>query len=338
MTILITGGLGFIGSHTVIELVEQGQECVIIDDLSMTTIDVLYRIELILGKKIPFVKLNLLKKKDLRNVFVEYDITSVIHFAGYKSVSESVKYPLTYYQNNIIGTLNLLDVMKEFSVKKLVFSSSATVYGDLNVPPLKEIMPLKALNPYGRTKLMIEEILEDLSKSESDWSIAILRYFNPIGAHKSGLLGEVPYGVPNNLMPHILRTANKETENLLIFGCDYSTADGSCIRDFVHIIDLANGHIKALNYINRNIGCETINLGTGIGYSVLDLINTFEEVNLVKIPYIIVGRREGDIAESIADATKAKKLLNWQAKYNLKDMCEDAWKWYKNSNLLYKVH
>lgn len=328
MTVLITGGLGFIGSHTVVELIEQGQDCLIVDNLSKSTPNVLNRIEAIVQKKVPFIQLDLLDKERLKQIFEQFNITSVIHFAGYKSVSESVREPLMYYQNNIISTLNLLEVMQQFHVKKLVFSSSATVYGDLHVPPLKENLSLSAPNPYGRTKLMLEEIIRDFVAANDGWSIAIMRYFNPIGAHKSGILGEAPFGIPNNLMPHILKTANKEVDQLQIFGGDYETTDGTCIRDFIHIMDLANGHVQALRYIDTHFGCEAFNLGTGEGYTVLQLIHTFEQVNGVSVPYEIIGRREGDIISSIADISKAYQLLKWEARYNLQHMCVDSWNWY----------
>lgn len=331
MTILVTGGLGFIGSHTVVELIEQGEDCLIVDNLSKSAIDVLERIETIVQRKIPFIKLDLLDIDQLRMVFKEHAISAVIHFAGFKSVGESVRNPLLYYQNNLISTLNLLDVMQEFDVKKLVFSSSATVYGDLHTPPLKEDVSLQAPNPYGRTKLMLEEILQDIVAAQAGWSIALMRYFNPIGAHTSGLLGEMPFGMPNNLMPHILKAASGESAALQVFGGDYDTEDGSCIRDFIHVMDLAKGHVKALHYIDAFEGCEAFNLGTGVGYSVFDLIRTFEAVNDVKVPFDIVARREGDIVVSIADISKANKLLSWDAQYDLQAMCYDSWNWYKNS-------
>lgn len=327
MTILVTGGLGFIGSHTVVDLIEKGEDCLIVDNLSKTTIDVLYRIESIVKKPIPFIEMDLLDKEALHSIFSIYNITAVIHFAGYKSVGESVENPLIYYQNNLISTLNLLDVMKEYNVKKLVFSSSATVYGDCHNPPLKEDMSLGAPNPYGRTKLMLEDILRDLAASDKTWHITLLRYFNPIGAHNSGLLGEIPYGMPNNLMPHVLKAASGETAKLQVFGGDYDTADGTCIRDFIHIMDLANGHVKALEYVEHNAGCEAFNLGTGSGYSVLELIHTFEEVNQLKVPYEIVNRRDGDIVVSYADASKVKSILGWTTTKDLSDMCIDSWNW-----------
>lgn len=329
MTVLVTGGLGFIGSHTIVELIKQGEDCLIIDNLSRASIDILGKIDKIVNTKIRFLQIDLLDKDSLHSIFDENDITSVIHFAGFKSVNESITEPLMYYQNNLISTLNLLDVMQEFNVKKLVFSSSATVYGDQHIPPLKESLSLSVSNPYGRTKLMIEEICKDFANANKDWSIVLLRYFNPIGAHKSGQLGETSFGLPNNLMPHILKTASGESDTLKVFGGDYETKDGSCIRDFIHIVDLAKGHVKALNYIEHTNGCEAFNLGTGIGYSVLDLIHTFEHVNNVKVPYEIVARREGDIVISIANVDKANHYLQWYAKYNLDDMCVDSWKWYQ---------
>lgn len=330
MTILVTGGLGFIGSHTVIELVEQGYDCVIIDNLSKSTINVVEQIEAVIKKKVSFIKVEMLDKSALRDVFEIYNISSVIHFAGYKSVNESVRQPLVYYQNNLISTLNLLEVMKEFDVKKLVFSSSATVYGDAHTPPLREDLSLSAPNPYGRTKLMLESILQDFVVANAEWSVALMRYFNPIGAHKSGLIGEMPYGIPNNLMPHILKAASGEVEKLQIFGGDYNTEDGSCVRDFIHIMDLANGHVKALKYIEKNVGCEAFNLGTGAGYSILNLLQTFEAVTGEKVPYEITERRDGDIVVSIADVQKAGKLLGWKAQYHLEDMCVDSWRWYQS--------
>lgn len=334
MTILVTGGLGFIGSHTIVELIEQGNDCLIIDNLSKSSVEVVQRIETVVQKKVPFLQVEMLDKEALRDVFMVYNISSVIHFAGYKSVGESIERPLLYYQNNIISTLNLLDIMQEFKVKKLVFSSSATVYGDGNWPPLKEDLPLSAPNPYGRTKLMLEEILCDFVAANFDWSVALMRYFNPIGAHKSGKLGELPFGAPNNLMPHILKVASGEKNSLKIFGGDYDTKDGSCIRDFIHIMDLADGHVKALEYIEKNLGCEAFNLGTGRGYSVLNLIHTFEKVTGEKVPYEIVDRREGDIVVSIADVQKAETALGWKAKYHLEDMCKDSWRWYQTRGAL----
>lgn len=329
MTILVTGGLGFIGSHTVVDLIHKGHDCVIIDNLSKSSVSILERIETVVQKKIPFVQLEMLNKEALRSTFDKHNISAVIHFAGFKSVGESIQEPLKYYQNNLISTLNLLEVMQEFDVKKLVFSSSATVYGDFNTPPMKENFSLQAPNPYGRTKLMLEEILRDFAVANTHWSIALMRYFNPIGAHKSGLLGELPFGIPNNLMPHVLKAASGEINKLQIFGGNYNTEDGSCIRDFIHIMDLANGHAKALEYVENNSGCEAFNLGTGVGYSVLNLINTFKEVTGVKVPYEIVDRRDGDIVISIADVNKAGKILGWKAQYSLEDMCLDSWRWYQ---------
>ncbi|MBK3497121.1 UDP-glucose 4-epimerase GalE [Viridibacillus sp. YIM B01967] len=327
MTVLITGGTGYIGSHTVVELVTQGMDCVIVDNLSKSLAITLERIEDVVHTKIPFEQIDLLDKEVLQQVFYKYDITSVIHFAGFKSVGESVKKPLMYYENNLISTLNLLEVMEEANVKKLVFSSSATVYGDSHTPPLTEELSLSAPNPYGRTKLMLEEILRDIFATDDKWSIALMRYFNPIGAHYSGLLGESPYGIPNNLLPYVLKVASGEIETLQIFGGDYNTKDGTCIRDFIHVMDLAEGHIQALKYIQNHNGCEAFNLGTGSGYSVLELIKEFERINYIDVPYTIGPRRKGDIMTSIADVEKAKALLGWSAERTLEDMCRDSWTW-----------
>lgn len=335
MTVLITGGLGYIGSHTVVELMEQDEDCLIIDNLSKSTIDVLSRVESIVHKEVRFLEMDLLDIHALHTVFAHNEISAVIHFAGFKSVGESVANPLMYYQNNLISTLNLLEIMQTFDVKNLVFSSSATVYGDLHTPPLKEELSLSAPNPYGSTKLMLEQVLNDIAVADDSWRIALMRYFNPIGAHTSGELGEMPHGIPNNLMPHLLNAADGETDKLRIFGGDYDTADGSCVRDFIHIMDLAKGHVQALKYVKTHNGCEAFNLGTGIGYSVLDLIHTFEEVNNVRIPYEIVGRREGDIVTSVADVSKANRLLDWRTQYDLKDMCDATWKWYKANKKAY---
>ncbi len=329
MTVLVTGGLGYLGSHTVTQLIQEEIECVILDNLSKSSLVVLDKIESITNKKVPFIEMDLVKYKDLQNIFMKYKISSVIHFAGFKSVGESVDQPLMYYQNNLISTLTLLEVMKEFNVKQLVFSSSATVYGDLHQPPLTEDLSLGAPNPYGRTKLMLEDILRDVAATDNTWSIALMRYFNPIGAHGSGLLGEIPHNLPNNLMPHVLMAASGVVEKLKIFGGDYDTKDGSCIRDFIHIMDLADGHVKAIDYVKTHTGCEAFNLGTGVGYSVFELIHTFEEMNDIKVPYEIVNRREGDIVVSYADVSKAKNELGWQAKRGLKEMCKDAWEWEK---------
>lgn len=333
MKILVTGGLGFIGSHTLVNLLEAGYEVVALDDLSNSRLVVKDNIRKITGENIDFEQVSLLNIAELRGVFEKYKIEAVIHFAGLKSVNESVINPLHYYRHNLISTLNLLDIMKEYSVKKLVFSSSATVYGDISTPPLTEKDPTSVLNPYGRTKLIIEEILMDLAASDEAWSIVSLRYFNPIGAHPSGLIGEFSQSNPSNIMPYITKVASRKLEKLHIFGGDYPTVDGTGVRDYIHVMDLADGHAKALLYLNEHKGNTIFNLGTGQGKSVLELIKTFEEVNSVLIPYEIVERRPGDISTSYAEVEKAKELLNWTAKFNIKKMCIDSWCWektYKN--------
>ncbi len=329
--ILVTGGTGFIGSHTVCELIENGKEAVIVDNLSNSSDDVLDKIKKITGVKPAFVKGDLCDKALCDRLFKEYVIDSVIHFAGLKAVGESVQKPLEYYENNVYGTLNLLDAMRKNSVKKIVFSSSATVYGMKNTPPLKEDMPLSATNPYGRTKLFIEEILNDLYASDNGWSIVKLRYFNPVGAHPTGIIGEAPSGYPNNIMPVILRTAAGKIEQMCVFGADYDTPDGSCIRDYIHITDLAKGHIKALEYIEKTgAGCVAVNLGTGRGYSVFELIGAFERVTGKKVNYRVGERRKGDVAVCYADPTKAKELFGWTAEKGIDSMCEDAWRFQQN--------
>ena len=325
MKILVTGGVGYIGSHTCCELLANNYEVVIIDNLSNSSIDVVAKIEKITGKKVTFYEGDVCKKEILSKIFKQEKIDAVIHFAGYKAVGESVEKPLMYYRNNIDSTLSLLEVMKEYNCKKIVFSSSATVYGKPETLPITEDFPLHTTNPYGTTKLMIEQILADLYKADNNWSIAILRYFNPIGAHKSGIIGENPNGIPNNLMPYIVKVATKELKELNIFGNDYNTKDGTGIRDYIHVIDLAQGHIKAIEKITKEKGIDTYNLGTGNGYSVLDLVNTFKMVNHVDIPYKIVERRKGDIAICYASTKKAEKLLNWTAKLTLEDMCRDSY-------------
>ncbi|MEK4083024.1 UDP-glucose 4-epimerase GalE [Psychrobacillus sp. FSL K6-1415] len=332
MKVLITGGLGYIGSHTVVELSNNGFECIIIDNLSNSSIDVLGEIEKLCKKKIEFWSTDLRNKDELAQIFDTHKFHAVVHFAGLKSPGESVLEPLKYFDQNLGTTINLLKEMQRKNVKKLVFSSSATVYGDLTWPPVHEGAPTSILNPYGRTKLMIEEMLQDLSKSDSEWCIAILRYFNPIGAHPSGTIGEKPNGVPNNLMPYITQVASGEREHLNILGDDYSTHDGTGVRDYIHVMDLANGHLKALNYLNNHLGNHLFNLGTGRGYSVLDLVKTFEEVNSIKIPYQVMKRRPGDIAVSFADSSKAEKELGWKAERGLREMCKDSWRWEKNSS------
>lgn len=330
MNILVTGGLGFIGSHTCVELLNANYKIVIIDNLSNSNIDVLDKIEQITSKRPKFYKIDLCDKEKVREVFKENKIDAVIHFAGYKAVGESVNNPLKYYRNNLDSTLTLLEVMKEENCHNLIFSSSATVYGTPKKLPIKEDFPLSTTNPYGTTKLMIERILKDVSISDKEISIIVLRYFNPIGSHKSGLLGENPNGIPNNLMPYIVRVANKELPFLNVFGNDYDTKDGTGVRDYIHVIDLAKGHLKALEKSLNFKGIEYYNLGTGTGYSVLELVKTFEKVNNVKIPYKIVNRREGDIAECYADPTKAYKELGFKAEYDIEDMCKDSYNFIKN--------
>ena len=325
MRVLVTGGTGYIGSHTIVELLSHGYDVVAVDDFSNSKPIVLDKLKKITGKDINFYELNVCDKDKLRKVFKENKIDAVIHFAGFKAVGESVQKPLMYYRNNLDSTITLLEVMAEFNVKKIVFSSSATVYGDPEELPIKETAKLSTTNPYGSTKLYIEGILKDVYIADNDYSIAILRYFNPVGAHPSGLLGEDPNGIPNNLMPYIVKVANKELPHLNIFGNDYNTLDGTGVRDYIHVVDLALGHISALEYIDKSKGIDYYNLGTGHGYSVLEIVSAFSEVNKVEIPYKIGPRRDGDIAECYADTTKAKKVLNWEAKHNLSEMVESAY-------------
>lgn len=327
MNVLVTGGAGYIGSHTVIGLIEEGHEVIVIDNLSNSKIEVINRIETITGVRPMFYEADLLDRKILEEIFDEHPIEMVIHFAGFKAVGESVEKPLMYYHNNITGTLTLLEVMQKSNVKKIVFSSSATVYDPGNNSPLSEEMNLGTTNPYGSTKLMIEGILRDLHQSDSEWQIALLRYFNPIGAHNSGLIGEDPRGIPNNLMPYITQVAVGKREHLSVFGDDYDTHDGTGVRDYIHVVDLANGHLKAMEKINNEAGIFTYNLGTGIGYSVLDVVKNFEMATGLKIPYQIVKRRPGDIGVCYSNPGKAKKEIDWAAKYNLEDMCRDSWRW-----------
>lgn len=331
MKILVTGGTGYIGSHTAVELLNSGYEIVIIDNFSNSKSDVLDKIKLITNKDFKFYEGDVCNKDLLRKIFNENKIDAVIHFAGYKAVGESVKKPIMYYRNNIDSTLSLIEVMNEFNCKKIVFSSSATVYGNPTTLPIKEDFPLSTTNPYGSTKLMIENILRDLYISDNDWSIALLRYFNPIGAHVSGLIGEDPKGIPNNLMPYIVKVANKELDELSIFGNDYDTPDGTGVRDYIHVVDLAKGHIKAIEKILKDKGIDAYNLGTGIGYSVLDLVTTFERVNNIKVPYKITDRRPGDIASCYADSSYALEKLNWKAEKGIEEMCRDSYNYILNS-------
>lgn len=328
--ILVTGGCGYIGSHTCVELLNAGYDIAIIDNLCNSKIEVIDKIKKITGKDFNFYKEDLRNEDILDNIFKKENIEGVIHFAGLKAVGESVKKPILYYQNNIDSTLTLCKIMDKYNVKKLVFSSSATVYGSQDILPIKETASLSTTNPYGSTKLFIEYMLDDIYKSDNDWSIIKLRYFNPVGAHDSGLLGEDPNGIPNNLMPYVSKVATHELPYLNVFGDDYPTKDGTGVRDYIHVVDLAKGHIKALEYIDKSKGSISINLGTGIGYSVLDIIKSYEKVNNVKIPYKIAPRRDGDIAECYADASKASELLNWSAEKNLDDMVKSAYNFIKN--------
>ena len=328
MKVLVTGGTGYIGSHTIVELLNNNMEVVVIDDFSNSKPEVLENIKKITGKDFKFYEVNYLDREKLEKVFEENpDIDSVINFAGFKAVGESVKKPLEYYINNVSGALVLLDTMKKYNVKKFVFSSSATVYGEKNPIPYIETMETgKATNPYGTTKLFIEQILQDLYKSENSWDICILRYFNPIGAHESGLIGEEPQGIPNNLMPYIVRVASGQLKELSIFGDDYDTPDGTGVRDYIHVVDLAKGHVKAIEKLNKEgSGIYIYNLGTGKGYSVLDIVKTFEKATGQKVPYKIVERRAGDLAMSYANSKKAQEELGWKAEKTLEDMCKDSW-------------
>ena len=328
MKVLVTGGTGYIGSHTVVELLNNNMDVVVIDDFSNSKPEVLENIKKITGKDFKFYEVNYLDREKLEKVFEENpDIDSVINFAGFKAVGESVKKPLEYYINNVSGALVLLDTMKKYNVKKFVFSSSATVYGEKNPIPYIETMETgKATNPYGTTKLFIEQILQDLYKSENSWDICILRYFNPIGAHESGLIGEEPQGIPNNLMPYIVRVASGKLKELSIFGDDYDTPDGTGVRDYIHVVDLAKGHVKAIEKLNKEgSGIYIYNLGTGKGYSVLDIVKTFEKVTGQKVQYKIVERRAGDLAMSYANSKKAQEELGWKAEKTLEDMCKDSW-------------
>lgn len=329
--ILVTGGVGYIGSHTSIELLKAGYEIIIIDNLSNSKYEALNRIRHISKRDFLFYQLDLLDKEKLHLVFSKNDIEAVIHFAGFKAVGESVSKPLSYYQNNITGTLNLCEIMEQFKVYNFVFSSSATVYGNNELVPLNEELPLSATNPYGRTKLMVEEILRDISNSNENWSIAILRYFNPIGAHPSGLIGEDPNGIPNNLVPYITQVAAGKLTELKVFGNDYNTVDGTGVRDYIHVVDLAKGHLKALKKVIKTTGIRPYNLGTGQGYSVLEIIRTFERVTGRKIPYEIIERRSGDIGTSFADPSRAARELNWVATKGLEEMCVDSWRWQKSN-------
>lgn len=328
MSILLTGGAGFIGSHTAVEMINAGYDVIIADDLSNSSEKVLDRIEQITGKRPKFYKMDVAVKEDVRKLFKENEIDGVIHFAGYKCVPESTKVPLKYYRNNIDTTLTVLEVMEENNCNAFVFSSSATVYGDKNPVPFKEDMQTGGTtNAYGSTKLMIENILIDVANANSNFSAVLLRYFNPVGAHPSGLIGEAPNGIPNNLMPYITQTAIGIRECLNVFGTDYNTPDGTGVRDFIHVVDLAKGHVAAVKYAMENTGAEAFNLGTGNGSSVLEVVHAFEKASGVKIPVEYKDRRPGDVEYSYANVEKAEKLLNWKAEYNIEDMCRDSWNW-----------
>ena len=327
MKVLLTGGAGYIGSHTAVELLNKNIEIVIVDDFSNSNEKVLDSIKKITGKDFKFYQINYLDRENLEKVFEENKIDAVINFAGFKSVRESTEKPLDYYYNNVAGAIVLLQTMQKFNVKKFVFSSSATVYGDPEIVPLTEKAKTEAVNPYGSTKLQIERILKDLYNSDNSWDICILRYFNPVGAHESGLIGEEPQGIPNNLMPYIVRVASGELEELSVYGNDYDTKDGTGVRDYIHVVDLAEGHVLALEKLN---GFSIYNLGTGQGYSVLDVINAFEEATGKKIKYRFAPRRSGDVASYFADASKAEKELGFKASKTLKDMCKDSWNYIKN--------
>lgn len=332
MDILVTGGAGYIGSHTVVQLLETGSNVVVLDNLCNANPEVFNRIETITGKRPIFIQGDIRDSEVLNQIFTDYKIDAVIHFAGLKAVGESVAKPVLYYQNNVEGSVNLFDAMQKHSCKKVVFSSSATVYGDPASVPIDESFPLSATNPYGRSKLMIEDILRDIAISDPEWQISILRYFNPVGSHESGLIGEDPNGIPNNLMPYVAQVASGKLEQLAVFGNDYPTHDGTGVRDYIHVVDLANGHLRALEALSPSHGCIAYNLGTGIGYSVLDVVNTFQDVSGQKVPYQISLRRAGDIAECYANPAFSKQSLNWEATHNLKEMIRDHWNWQKNNS------
>lgn len=331
MQILITGGAGYIGSHTCLELLQTGYEVIVVDNLDNSKEEALKRVQELSGKRLTFHQTDLRDKEELEAIFDNASIEAVIHFAGLKAVGESVTIPLRYYHNNITSTLVLCDVMRKHHVKNLVFSSSATVYGDPHTVPITEDFPLSPTNPYGRSKLMIEDILHDLHRSDRTWNIALLRYFNPVGAHPSGQLGEDPNGIPNNLFPYIAQVAVGRLAALSVFGDDYPTHDGTGIRDYIHVVDLAIGHIRALEKLASNPGGVTYNLGTGQGYSVLEVVSAFEKASGKKIPYKIVGRRPGDVAASYADPSKAKRGLGWSASRGIEEMCADVWRWQSNN-------
>ena len=332
MAILVTGGAGYIGSHTVVELQNAGYDVVVLDNLSNASEKALDRVSKITGKPVKFYKADILDRDALNDIFDKETIESCIHFAGLKAVGESVVKPWEYYENNIAGTLTLVDVMRKNNVKNIIFSSSATVYGDPAQIPITEECPKgQCTNPYGWTKSMLEQVLTDIQKADPEWNVMLLRYFNPIGAHKSGTIGENPNGIPNNLMPYITQVAVGKLKELGVFGNDYDTPDGTGVRDYIHVVDLAKGHVKALKKIGENPGLAIYNLGTGKGYSVLDIVKNFEAATGVKIPYVIKPRRAGDIATCYCDASKAEKVLGWKAENGIREMCEDSWRWQSNN-------
>lgn len=329
--ILVTGGAGYIGSHTVVELLVRGFDLLILDNLSNGSPKVIGRIEQITGKRPNLVVGDVRDSCLLKQLFLEYSIDSVIHFAGLKAVGESVAHPMRYYENNVVGSLALFQAMTEAGIHRLVFSSSATVYGDPPSVPIREDFPLQATNPYGRSKLIIEDMLRDISHADPRWRVALLRYFNPVGAHSSGLIGEDPQGIPSNLMPYVSQVAVGRRPELSIFGGDYPTHDGTGVRDYIHVVDLARGHLAALNALDRLVGAVPINLGTGRGYSVLDVLGAFERASGNKVPYRIVDRRPGDVATCYADPSVAKEVLGWSAEMDMAKMCEDSWRWQSNN-------
>ncbi len=331
MKILVTGGAGYIGSHTCVSLLEAGEDIVVVDNLSNSSRMAIDRIKQITGKDFSFYEMDLRDENGIMEVFNNHEIAAVVHFAGLKAVGESVNLPLKYYENNLCSTLQLLKIMEKFQVKNFVFSSSATVYGDPHTVPITEDFPLSTTNPYGATKLMIENMLKDIYFGDNFWNIAILRYFNPVGAHESGIMGEDPNGIPNNLVPYITQVAIGKLPALNVFGNDYPTPDGTGVRDYIHVTDLAEGHLAALKKLETNCGLAIYNLGTGTGHSVLEMVSAFEEASGKKIPYVIKPRRAGDIAECYANPEKAEYELNWKAKKNLKNMCEDSWRWQRNN-------
>ena len=334
--ILVTGGAGYIGSHTCVELLATGLDLVVVDNLSNSSLESLKRVEQITEKSVEFIEGDIRDRDLLRSVFMRFEIEAVIHFAGLKAVGESVAMPLRYYDNNASGSVALFEVMAEFGCKRVVFSSSATVYGDPASVPIREDFPLSTTNPYGASKLMVENILRDVFASDSDWSIGLLRYFNPVGAHESGLIGEDPNGIPNNLMPFVSQVAVGLREKLLVFGGDYATVDGTGVRDYIHVVDLAKGHVAALRKLMQSPGLVTLNLGTGRGYSVLEMVRAFEQASGKSVPYDIVARRPGDVAQCYADPSYAFEVLGWKAELGIERMCEDAWRWQSANTNGYK--